>query len=136
MSYNYISIFHFFDGSDYKTKKIYFKHNGKNDCFQMYSDFCAKHNFMFMYRKHETYTREQYNELYNGREKQMNIIKITVELSNNGHTINYYIDTKNGTRECYIEKTVPVSVVELMNKNACIYHEKKRNGNELFVYRP
>jgi hypothetical protein len=66
----------------------------------------------------------------------MNIIKIIVELSNNRHTINYYVDTKNGNRECYTDSTIPCSVVELMNRLQCTYHEKKHDGKELFVYRP
>lgn len=60
------------------------------------------------------------------------IIKIVVEITNNGKHINYYVDTK-ADRECYTEDNVPHSVVRLMNRKRPVYHEK-RTDKELFVY--
>ena len=62
------------------------------------------------------------------------IIKISVFLSSSKRQIEYYIDYRTKDREVYTEKTIPGFIVELMNKNKIIYHEKKHNGNETFVY--
>ena len=63
----------------------------------------------------------------------MKIIKIIVVITNNGWDIEYYIDTKNGTRERYTEKTVPHTIIDLMNRNKIVYHETSKT-KETFVY--
>ena len=64
----------------------------------------------------------------------MNIIKIIGTLSNNGKNIEYCVDTRQD-RKVYNEKNIPGYIVEIMNKNRIIYHEKDpETGNETFVY--
>lgn len=62
------------------------------------------------------------------------IIKISVFLSNNGKNIEYYVDTRQ-ERLSYNEKDIPGFIIELMNENRIIYHEKDpETGKETFVY--
>ena len=68
----------------------------------------------------------------------MDIIKISVFISNNGKSIEYCIDTRQ-ERQVYNDKTIPGNIVEFMNKQAnknnIIYHEKDlKTGKETFVY--
>ena len=64
----------------------------------------------------------------------MDIIKISVFVSNNGKSIEYCVDTRQERQVCN-EKTIPGYIIELMNKNRIIYHEKNhKTGNETFVY--
>ena len=66
--------------------------------------------------------------------KLMDIIKISVFVSNNGKSIEYCVDTRQD-RKVYNEKNIPGYIVELMNKNNVIYHEKNQDtGKETFVY--
>ena len=74
--------------------------------------------------------RFNYNEL---KQDDNAIIKLTVELSNNGHSIAYYVDTKSGKREVYNDCTVPLSIVRKMNYSKISYREKTKTS-ELFVY--
>ena len=60
------------------------------------------------------------------------IIKIIVELTENGTKINYFVDTK-AKRECYTEKNIPCSIVRMMNYSKPIYHEKTET-TETIVY--
>ena len=60
------------------------------------------------------------------------IIKIIVEITNNGKTINYYVDTK-AKRECYTEQNIPCSIVRMMNYSRPVYHEKTET-TETIVY--
>lgn len=63
-NYNYVSIFHFLDCVDIKKRIVIFRHVGKADCFQMYANFSAKHNFNVLYYGHKTYTKEEYHEMH------------------------------------------------------------------------
>lgn len=64
----------------------------------------------------------------------MDIIKISVFVSNNGKSIEYCVDTRQ-ERQVYNEKTIPGYIIELMNENRIIYHEKDpETGKETFVY--
>lgn len=66
-------------------------------------------------------------------ELNQDIIKISVFVTNNGKNIEYYIDYRTKEREVYTEKTIPGYIIELMNENRIIYHEKS-SGKETFVY--
>ena len=66
-------------------------------------------------------------------QQENNVIKIIVELTNNGTNIAYYVDFKNGIRECYTEQNIPVSIVHKMNYSKPIYHEKT-DTMETIVY--
>ena len=66
-------------------------------------------------------------------QQENNVIKIIVELTNNGTDIAYYVDFRNAGRKCYTEQNVPVSLVRKMNCSRIVYHEKT-DTRETMVY--
>ena len=62
------------------------------------------------------------------------IIRIAVDITENHRKIEYTVDTRNGKREFYTEKTVPYSVIRLINYSCPTYHEVHLNSDELFIY--
>ena len=62
------------------------------------------------------------------------VIKISVFITENGHKIEYCIDTRQ-ERTTYTEDTIPLQLVHMMNYRKATYHEKDPvKGTETIVY--
>ena len=80
--------------------------------------------------------------MHNGSKKTMNkiyakkdIIKIYIDITNNGENIDYIVHTRDGKTECYNKYTAPYSIIHIINYSQPLYHEKDiKNDYEKFMY--